>query len=116
MSEPNPDPLREALNAVVTKTTWRPDNTVLIHDGTAWNTLVGRIVMATNGDVQPAPALDVAGEALHTLLAPDLEIQARIEGVQAFVTYVAPGFAPGDAAYLMRAAERYSAIVRGDPA
>ena len=56
---PTPDPLREALNAVVTKTTWRPDNTVLIHDGTAWNTLVGRIVMATNGDVQPAPALDV---------------------------------------------------------
>ena len=56
---PTPDPLRAALNAVVTKTTWRPDNTVLIHDGTAWNTLVGRIVMATNGDAQAAPALDV---------------------------------------------------------
>ena len=64
---PTPDPLREALNAVVTKTTWRPDNTVLIHDGTAWNTLVGRIVMATNGDVQPAPALDVEAAALFVL-------------------------------------------------
>jgi hypothetical protein len=47
---PHPDPLREALNGVVTKSTWRSDNTVLIHDGTAWNTLVGRIVMATNGE------------------------------------------------------------------
>ena len=54
---PTPDPLRAALNAVVTKTTWRPDNTVLIHDGTAWNTLVGRIVMATNGDANPDPGL-----------------------------------------------------------
>jgi len=48
------DPLREALNGVVTKSTWRADNTVLIHDGTAWNTLVGQIVMATNGERESA--------------------------------------------------------------
>ena len=57
---PTPDPLCAALNAVVTKTTWRPDNTVLIHDGTAWNTLVGRIVMAT---MTPTP--DPLREALE---------------------------------------------------
>ena len=58
MTNPTPlNPLRDALNDVVTKSTWRPDNTVLIHDGTAWNTLVGRIVMATSGDYGPRKAV-----------------------------------------------------------
>ena len=113
---PTPDPLRanrpghyaiglrDGGSSWHIGTTYRSKCRTCLDDGWVYRT------------AQPAPALDVAGEALHTLLAPDLEIQARIEGVQAFVTYVAPGFAPGDAAYLMRAAERYSAIVRGDPA
>jgi len=42
--------LRDALNDVVGKMTWRPDNTAVIHDAEAWRTLVGYIVMATNGD------------------------------------------------------------------
>ena len=42
--------LREALNDVVGDSTWRPDNTLVIHDAEKWTTLVGYIVMATNGD------------------------------------------------------------------
>jgi len=42
--------LREALNDVVGDSTWRPDNTLVIHDAEKWATLVGYIVMATNGD------------------------------------------------------------------
>jgi hypothetical protein len=42
--------LREALNDVVGDSSWRPNNTLVIHDAWKWNTLVGYIVMATNGD------------------------------------------------------------------
>ena len=42
--------LREALNDVVGDSTWRPDNTLVIHDAEKWTALVGYIVMATNGD------------------------------------------------------------------
>ena len=42
--------LREALNDVVGDSTWRPNNTLVIHDAEKWTTLVGYIVMATNGD------------------------------------------------------------------
>ena len=104
---PTPDPLRRAAANL-------SDRRTLMDDGFWVSQKEMRALDAALA--QPVPALDVTGEALHALLAPDLEIQARIEGVQAFVTYVAPGFAPGDAAYLMRAAERYSAIVSGDAA
>lgn len=40
--------LREALDDVVTKITWRPDHTALVHDSEALNTLIGYIVMTTS--------------------------------------------------------------------
>ncbi len=41
--------LREALDAVVGTMSWRGDEGI-VRDAEAWRTLVGRIVMATNGD------------------------------------------------------------------
>ena len=42
--------LRAALGEVVGSMSWQPDGTGIVRDAEAWRTLVGRIVMATNGD------------------------------------------------------------------
>jgi hypothetical protein len=54
--------LREALDNVVTKITWNPDKTALVHDSEALNTLIGFIVMETSGSATP-PADSPRSEA-----------------------------------------------------
>jgi len=56
-----------------------------------------------------SPAVDPEG-ALYTLLAPDLEVQARIDGAAAFVAYAAPGFDGEDVTYLEQVLERFDRL------
>ena len=50
--------LRDALNDVVTKITWRSDHTAIVHDSEALNTLIGWVVKETSGDATNAVYAD----------------------------------------------------------
>jgi hypothetical protein len=63
------DLLRRALDDVVTKITWRPDKTALVHDSEALNTLIGCIVMVTSEQAHGEPQAEPGRELREALEA-----------------------------------------------
>ena len=70
--------LREALNDVVGGSTWRPDNTLVIHDAEKWTTLVGYIVMATNGDNDGQVPMGCEGAVAVVRASLDVPLQRAV--------------------------------------